>query len=443
MSRTIISGGTVVTAKDLEEVDIVGEDGVITALVPRGTGGRADTIVDARDRIVIPGVIDTHVHFREPGYEQKEDILTGSRAAAAGGITSVVDMPNTDPVPNTLERVLAKRALFEQKSLVDFNSWASPTRLDEVAAIAASGVAGFKIFMKSAHYPYDTEASVVDPVMLLAAFKEVAKTGLPLLIHPHYQPLFEAKMDALRERKAGTVYDYEYAVYADEDVTETVGIAQVALYAHATGADLRILHIRNADQLRLVRALKAGGYSFTAEANPWSVFELLKDLVPEKNVEDNLAALMDGTIDLIASDHAPQTRDDIEAAQGNAYDSVTIGYPLCEHYLAMYLTEVNRGRLDLQRLVRLTSENPARHLGLYGRKGVIAVGADLDAAVLDIDREAVIGRDYPVYSKMGFSPYEGRTVKGRPVATVLRGELIMHEGEILGRPGFGRLLARG
>lgn len=390
----------------------------------------------------MPGVIDTHVHFREPGYTEKEDIITGTSAAAAGGITSIVDMPNTDPVPNTLERMLAKRALFDQKSLVDFNHWASPTRLDEVDAIAKSGVSGFKIFMKSAHYPYDTEASVVDPAKLLESFRAVAATGLPLIVHPHFQPLFDAKMKPLAEAKAGTIYDYEAAVYSDEDVTETVGIAQIALYARATGVNLRILHIRNAPQLRLVRALKAGGYPFIAEANPWAIFELRKDLVPLQNQEDNLAALSDGTIDLIASDHAPQTWEEVKAAENNAYESVTIGYPLCEHYLSMYLTEVNKGKLDLLRLVQLTSENPAKHLGVFGRKGVVRVGADMDLTLIDLDREATLGEDYPVYSKMGYTPYEGKRIKGRPTQTVLRGQLIMDEGEILAQPGNGKLLER-
>ncbi|MFT4210947.1 MAG: dihydroorotase family protein [Microbacterium sp.] len=443
MTRTIILGGTVVLEGRYADVDIAAEDGIITEITAHGRSGRGDVIVDARGKIVIPGIIDTHVHWREPGYEDKEDIVTGSTAAAAGGITTVVDMPNTDPVPNTVERVLQKQELFERRSIVDFNNWVSPTRLEEVQQIAATGVAGFKIFMKSAHYPYDTEASVVDPAMLLESFREVAKTGLPLLIHPHFQPLFQAKMQGIKERGAGTIYDYEEAVYSDEDVTETVGIAQVALYGRATGADLRILHIRNAPQLRLVRALKAGGYRITAEANPWAIFELRKDLVPQQNVDDNLEALSDGTIDLIASDHAPQTWEEVEAAKNNAYESVTIGYPLNEHYLSMYLTEVDAGRLDLLRLVKLTSENPARHLGVYGRKGVLRVGAELDAAIVDLDREATLGVDYPVYSKMGHTPYEGKRIKGRPVATVLRGELIMHEGEVLGAPGFGRIVSRG
>jgi dihydroorotase len=442
MPRTIITGGTAVIEGRLADVDLAGEDGVITAITAPGKAGAGDTVVDARGKLVIPGIIDTHVHFREPGYEHKEDIVTGSTAAAVGGITTVVDMPNTDPVPNTLERVLRKRELFDRRSLVDFNSWVSPTRLDEIDRIAASGVAGFKIFMKSAFYPYDTEASVADPAMLLEAFRAVAKTGLPLLVHPHFQPLFEAKMAPMKELGYGTIYEYEEAVYSDEDVTETVGIAQIALYARATGAKLRVLHIRNAPQLRLVRALKAGGYPLVAEANPWAVFELRKNLVPQQNVEDNLEALRDGTIDLIASDHAPQTWEEVVAAENNAYDSVTIGYPLCEHYLSMYLTEVNAGHLDLLRLVQLTSENPARHLGVYGKKGVLRVGADMDLVVVDMDKEGSLGKDYPVYSKMAHTPFEGKQVRGRPVATVLRGNLIAEDGKVLGTPGYGRLVSR-
>src|SRR5439155_6273624 len=139
----------------------------------------------------------------------------------------------------------------------------------------------------------------------------------------------------------------------------------------------------------------------------------------------------DGTVDLIASDHAPHTREEAEVAVNqNAFQSVIVAYPLCEHYLSIYLTEVNAGRLTLRQFSRAASENVARFLGLYPRKGVVRVGSDADLAIVDMKGEAVLGESYPVYSKMGYTPLHGKKVKGLPVYTIARGRLVMDHGKI-------------
>jgi dihydroorotase-like cyclic amidohydrolase len=150
--------------------------------------------------------------------------------------------------------------------------------------------------------------------------------------------------------------------------------------------------------------------------------------------------LKDGTIDIIASDHAPHTREEHKKAEESSFESVVAGYPLCEHYLAIYLTEVNKGTLSLYELVRAASENVARHLGLYPRKGVIQVGADADLAIIDLGREDVIGESLPVRSKMGFTPLHGMKVKGAPVYTIVRGTVVMDHGDIQVKPGFGKFV---
>ncbi len=428
--------------RELVRADLVVDHGVITSISQDQARSRATDEIDATGKVVLPGVIDSHVHFREPGYTYKEDFLTGSRAAAAGGITTVVDMPNTEPPPDTLELFEQHRQLAAASSLVDFNHWAMPTKLGEIPRIANAGAVGFKFFMKSAHYPYDGPISLVNHATILECFRAIAATGLPCLVHPHNQMLWEHRVAAWSAAGKVSPDDWNEVTYGDEDVVETTAIAVVALLANAVGLRLRILHIQGQPQIRVVRMLKAARYDFVAETNPWAVF-LIDPLARRAagDEEANWEALRDGTIDLIGSDHAPHSRAEQEQAQQSSLQSVIAAYPLCEHWLSLYLTEVNRGRLPLARLSSLASETVARQIGLYPRKGIIRIGSDADLVVVDMDREATLGGSYPVFSKMGFTPLEGRKVRGIPVATVVRGEVVMRNLEVIGKPGFGKFVA--
>jgi dihydroorotase-like cyclic amidohydrolase len=209
--------------------------------------------------------------------------------------------------------------------------------------------------------------------------------------------------------------------------------------AKAAGVALRILHIQGRFQLRVVRMLKQAGFNFVAETNPWSIVNIDPiGIIADRDA--NFEALRDGTVDIIASDHAPHTREEHKKAEESAFESVVAGYPLCEHYLAIYLNEVNNGNLSLYELVRAASENVARHLGLYPRKGVIQIGADADITLVDMEKDGVIGESLPVRSKMGFTPLHGMKVKGGPVYTIVRGNVVMDHGNILVKPGFGKFI---
>lgn len=433
----LLRGADVLTPQGLVRTDLAVEGERILALGPASTLPAPAETLEAEGLVAIPGCIDSHVHTREPGYEYKEDWATATRAAAAGGVTMICDMPNLNPVPNTLERYRAQVENAGKKARVDFNSWAMPTVLEEIPGIAAYGACGFKFFMKSAHYPYGTETAIVGHAQILDTFKAVARTGLPCLVHPHNQDIWEVNVRRWTEAGRTGLEAFNEVTFADEDVTETTAIAVLALLARAAGCRLRILHIREKWQIKVCRMLKAAGYTFLCEQNPWAIYDIPAVSLPSDN-EDNWAALNDGTIDLIATDHAPHTREESEKAGRNVFDSVVMGYPLVEHYLSMYLTGVNNGRISLERLSRLCSANVARHLGVYPRKGVLQAGSDADIALVDMKARRRLGVDYPVYSKMGHTPIEGMEVQGIPVCTLLRGKVIMRDGEITGEPGCGR-----
>jgi dihydroorotase (multifunctional complex type) len=440
MPQLIVKGGMVLVDDNLVRCDVVADEGRIVALDERAAGS-ADKVIDATGKYVIPGVIDSHVHFREPGYTYKEDFESGSRAAAAGGITMFMDMPNLNPPPNSVKNYRDQRELASGKALVDFNHWGMPTIHEEIPKIAAEGALGFKFFMKSAHYPYDGPISISNNASILEAFKVIAKTGLPCAVHPHDMQLWEFRLNQMKKSGRDGTDAWNDVTYGDEDVVETVAICTLAMLAHATGLKLRILHIQGLPQVRVTRMLKSAGYGFIAETNPWAVFYI--DPIAVRGDESsaaNWAALNDGTIDIIGSDHAPHTWEEHQKAMTNTLDSVVAGYPLCEHWLSLYLTEVNKGRLTLARLSKLSSENVARHLGIFPRKGVIRVGSDADLVVVDMGQESVLGETYPVFSKIGFTPLAGHEVKGMPVFTISRGEVVMDHLEVTGKPGRGQFV---
>ncbi len=435
----VVKNGEVLTPGGLRRAGIAVQGGRIAAVDLEGNLPSASEEIDASGKVVIPGFIDSHVHFREPGYTYKEDWETGSKAAAAGGVTMVVGIPNTNPPPRTLEIYNQHIEIAKSKSVVDFNHWAMPTIPEEIGKIATAGTVGYKFFMKSAHYPYGSELSIINDAKILNMLKEVRKTGLPVLFHPHNQDIWEYKVKKWTEEGKTDLMAYSEVSYGDHDINNTTGIAKMVLLANAVGVRLRVLHVQGRDQIKLVRALKAGGYSFITEANPWGAFPIV--VITIAGSEDVYwEALDDGTIDLIATDHAPHSREDFEKAKKNVLDSVIVGYPLVEHYMSMFLTEVNNGRISLEKLSRLCSENVARHLGIYPRKGIIRVGSDADLAIVDMKLKKTLGEDYRVYSKMGYTPYEGREVQGIPVCTIVRGEVVMRDGEVVGKPGCGEFI---
>jgi dihydroorotase len=448
MRSLVITNGLVFTDGQLRPLDVVCAEERIGALVERGSGllPSGAQVIDAGGAWVLPGLIDTHVHFREPGYEYKETFASGSRAAAAGGITMFVDMPNTKPPPNTVERFVEHRRLAERGAFIDFNHWALPLMLDQVPGIAAEGAVGFKFFQKEAHYPYDQGVGVRDQGFMLEILRTVAGTGLPCLVHTHNQDIWEWKTKAWEARGDAGRLAWREVSYGDQCISQSTGLALVVLMADAVGARVRCLHVQSQGQLKLVRALRAGGYQFLTEMNPSAVFTV--DPLAKRgegDVEANWAGLEDGTLDVLASDHAPHSAEEDEQSQRSSFQSVVGTFPWVEHWAALFLTEVARGRLSLRRFVELASTSVARHLNVHPRKGTIAVGSDADLALFDVGRPATLGQDLPVYSKTGLSQLAGREVTVKPAWTLVRGRVVFDHGQFPQGPGYGRFVrpARG
>jgi dihydroorotase len=432
-------------------------DGRIAALLGATQAFEAAQVVDVGDHEVIPGLVDTHAHFRDPGYTHKEDIESGTRAAAAGGVTTVFDMPNVDPPTNTAARLRAHLENAARKTIIDIGHNASGVIPENIAELAEAGATAFKVWMMrdiGRDYPHPPGTSVSDHAVLYRIFEEVARTGRPLYVHPHDQALYALFVQRAQAEWGMDFRSYARALRGGDGVVLNTAISLLLEFQRSTGARLHVLHLSTRDGVRMVREAKAQGQRVTAEANPfamfvtndWSNIERLGPFalgfwVPEVDNPAMWGAIVDGTIDVVGSDHGAHTREEKELGWTDMY-AAPGGSPFIEHYLRMMLTEVNAGRLTLERVIELCSRAPAKLAGYYPRKGSISVGADADLVVLDMDHEEVLHATNSHY-RCGWMSSEGLHSKGRPTMTIRRGEIIMRDGEVTAAAGSGRILTPG
>lgn len=431
------------------------KDGKIAAIYPGGSDAGAKTVIDAEGMALIPGFIDMHCHHREgsePGFEYKETIRTATMAAAAGGVTTAVGMPNVVPPPNTAELLKRQFAKYEAGSLIDWNFNPAPTVTEEIGAMAASGIAAFKIFMvvdTGRSYPHMPGIGVHDHGKLLEIMQHCAAVNVPLMVHPHDQALMDVIEQTYwaRGERDALAYAKAYASY-DGVIWETA-IATLLRLQKASGCHLHLLHTQTTGSVELIRQAKKAGQRVTCELNPWALFlgcdwsaiqrlgsYALSYWVPEKNVPGLWEGLNDGTIDILATDHAPHTREEKEVGWTDGWKAHT-GTPSIQFYMSMFLSAALEGKIALERVVEAGATAPARIFGIKN-KGDIVVGNDADLVLVDLNADYEI-RDEDVLSLVGWSPYAGRKVRAKPVRTMVRGETVFLNGEVVGEPGYGKL----
>ena len=446
-----ITGGTVVGPTGRAAADIGIAGGRIAAIVAPGTSLEAVATIDARGHHVLPGLIDVHSHHREPGFTHKGDISSEMSAGAAGGVTTTFAMPNVQPPPNSAERLAAMLELYAEKAIVDWNVNPAATVIDEIPAMAQMGIAAFKVFMvvdTGRDYPHMPGIGVHDHGDLLRIFERVGGAGVPLMVHPHDQALMAAIEGTYWQRGERDFRAYARAYAAHDGLIWDSATALLLYLQRATQTQLHVLHTQTGGMVELLRRAKGAGRAVSAEINPWAVFlgndwsnverlgsYALSYYVPEENTEPLWEALRDGTIDLVATDHAPHTREEKEPGWTDGWKAHT-GTPSVQFYLSLLLDASARGRLTLERIVEATATAPARVFGL-GAKGRLEVGCDADIVIVDLDAEYEINDDR-VLSRIGWTPYAGRHVRGSVLTTISRGEVVYTHGDVVGRPGRGR-----
>jgi dihydroorotase (multifunctional complex type) len=437
-------GGTLVTPDGEAQTHLYIEDGRVAALSTQRLSARRS--MDATGLHLLPGMVDAHVHFMDPGAPEREDFITGSAAAASGGVTTVIEHTHAHPVYDA-SALHAKADYLRGRSLVDFGLAAHvrPDRLQAIPDVWAAGALYLKVFTCTTHGIIG-----VLPPDLVQVFRTTAASGSICLVHCEDEGITAAAERALQE--AGRA-DFGVIPEWRSREAEWVAVNTVALLARLTGARVVIAHASNPQTVDLaVRERQAGGavwvescpqYFYLRENEVLTLGPFRKFTPParartDRDVDDMWARVRRGDIAYMATDHAPATRAQKEA--GDIWH-VPFGLPGVETTLTMLLNAVNNGCLALPRLVQLMAEMPARLYGLYPRKGALQIGADADIVLVDMTKQRML-RDEDVISKAGWTPYAGRRVRGVPVATFVRGHQVAADGRPTGEPGWGRWLTR-
>lgn len=448
----MITNAQVVTPAGIVRGAVTVRDGRIADVLRGDALPQARAVVDARGHHLLPGVVDIHVHFREPGQEYKATYSSESSAAAAGGVTTICDMPNNGALAVVdAERFEGKRAVAAARSLVDFGIYAYLAGSDEreLRRMVDAGAMGFKWDMSLAGVEVGPGRCLPTPEDALPYFQAVARVGATIGVHAEDRALILRLSAALRG--AGRL-DARAHVESRPVEAEVIALRQAVALARESGVRLHVAHLSSAAGLELVRAAKREGLPISAETIPAFLFldaddyerlgTLMKIHPAVKYREDRDAlwdGLRDGSLDCVATDHAPHTaeekrRDVWEASPG------AIGV---QTSLSLLLDAVAGGELGLERCVELLSAAPARLYGLYPRKGAIVQGADADLVLVDLQARHTI-RNEEMYSPNHLTPFDGRQVRGLPLLTLLRGQIIAREGKVVGtptgrmvRPGYG------
>jgi len=419
----VLANGVVVNQDGEGARDIGVRNGRIAEIGALGAASAGERI-DCKGLHVLPGVIDTQVHFREPGLVHKEDLETGSRAAALGGVTAVFEMPNTDPTTTTAHALADKLRRAKGRMHCDFAFWVGGTH-DNVADLAElerlPGAAGIKVFMGSS----TGKLLVADDKGVLAILKAIRRRAA-----------FHSEDEArLNERKALRVPGdpSTHPVWRDETAAlrSTERLVRLAREARA---QVHVLHISTREEVAFlaqakdVASCEATPHHLTLSAEDYTRLGTKLQMNPPvrrpEHREGIWRGVEQGVVDVLGSDHAPHTPEE----KAKPYPDSPSGMTGVQTLVPVMLDHVNAGRLTLQRFVDLTSAGPARIFNIVG-KGRIAAGYDADFTVVDMKRVETI-RDSWVASRCGWTPYDGKTVTGWPVGTLVRGHRVMWEGDL-------------
>ena len=455
---TIVEGGTLVTDTYRTRGDLVIEGERIVGITTDARGMLADDRIDASGLLVMPGGIDVHTHFREPEEFTKEGFTTGSAAAAAGGITTVVEMPQADPTTVTGEQFRAKRDRVRKTAFVDMALWGGiigePRQdADDVRDLAREGAAAFKSFMASSSPSFPA----VDADKLLWAMRIAAETGLPYGLHAEDDVLLAA---GLRRMQAAGRKDPLAHAESRPPIVEAVAVNTALYLAEITSCWVHICHCASADALRLIADARARGIRVTVETCPQYLALNTDDLVrlrgfgrcapalrEQHEVDAIWPSVLDETIDLICSDHCGFTAESKESGADDIFKA-PLGLAGVQTLLPVFYDGAVKQRgMDPTQFVRQMATNPARIFGLYPRKGTLTIGADADVVLFDPQR-AWTARGEEMLHRQKWTPFEGKTITGRVVRTIRRGETIFDDardgnGRTPAAPGSGRFLPRG
>jgi allantoinase len=451
-----IIGGEIVTEHGRLCADVGIAEGQTVTLGAPGTMNEASETIDARGMLVLPGVVDVHFHSRTPAYPERGDFYTETRAAAAGGVTTVFEMPISKPGCATPETFRNRRRLIEEQAIIDVALYGAPGTLnrDDVLTMAAEGAIGYKIFMHRPVLGREDEfvgICLTDDEELYQTLALVKETGRRLAVHCESDSMLEA---GLARIQAEGRTDLQAHMDSRPPVVEAVGVAKVLTLAEDLGTPVHIAHLSSAAALDVIRRYQRDGVDVSAETCPHYLFFTEEDYLrlgpygkynpPIRSAEDQQAlwqGIADGTVTIVASDHGTYLPEEKERGRKATWLAPS-GGPGVQALLPMMMTAALEGRLSVEQVVRLTSAEPARLFGLSGRKGTVAPGADADICIYDPRPHTVMTRD-TMWSKARDVDklHEGLSLQGEVAATISAGRIVFRQGEILASAGSGRFIS--
>ncbi len=426
------------------ECSIAIENGKIFKIGKEAHMPEADKKINLRDLLVLPGLIDVHVHLRDEGKAYKEDFYTGTAAAAAGGLTTVLDMPNNAPVTMSAETLKNRMRIAEQRVLVSVGFYSEfPNDLSEVPEIVSQGAVGFKLFMAC----QVGGINVDDDKILREMFTKAGRFDVPVAVHAEDKSLLTANEERLKRISQN---DAKAFLKAHTERAEVKAVDRVLKLSTQTGVRVHFCHMTTKEGLKVVIEAKKSSRKVSCEVTPQHLllsnsdfkrYGVMLTMMPPLRSENNIEALWkgiaDGWIDVLASDHAPHALS--EKLASSVWDA-KVGMPGLETTLPLMLTMVRRNRISISRVVHLLSEKPAEIFNLKDR-GYIEQGKKADLTVVDFNSKFRIDAS-KFHSKAKYSPFDGWEVQGKPVKTFVNGLLIMDEHEIVANAGSGDIIRR-
>lgn len=433
----VIRNGCIVSPQGRYYGDIEVVQGKISAIHASGSINpeNAKEVIEAQGLFILPGCIDAHVHFRDPGHTYKEDFITGSAAAAAGGVTMVFDMPNNNPRVVGKTEFAQKTQMIAGRSYVDYAFFGTvkEDNLDKLSELVEAGARAFKAMMGVSAMRTPT----VKDATLRYALSILKNTGCPIFVHAENTEIVQFEIERLK--KEGRT-DYRAHMESRPVVAEAEAIQRAITFAEDVGGKLHIAHIAAGVSVEIIRAAKKRGVDVTTETGPHNLILSDKDYEkigpamfmnpPVRTLADQEAlweGLRDGTVDMVSTDHSPHSEEE-KYRGGGVWESIS-GCLGVETNVPIMLTQINERKLTLEKYVEVSSVNGAKLFRLYPQKGCIQVGSDADFTIVDMNRKGIIKRKN-LKSKTKVTPFDGLAVKGMPVYTVVRGRIVMKNGEV-------------
>ncbi len=454
MADLNIINGKVFIENELIETGLSIDKGKIVKIGKKSSLPTAEKTIDANNKLILPGGIDVHTHILDLIFSYREDYITGTQAAASGGITTFLEMPMGIEGKSAIEAFDMQLKVMKEKSIVDFGiiGAAGYNNIDSISKLAQKGAIAFKTFMLDAPEELSElkDLSAKNDFCLLQIFSKIAETNLVSSIHAENDSIISNEIERILSQGRK---DFQAHTESRPSIAEEEACVRAMILANKANVKLNLVHMSSKNSFDLIKNAKERGVDVSCEITPHHLFLTEEDaekigpwaksdppLRSKKHLIAAWEALNDGTIDIIASDHSPYTHEEKNVdTRTNGIFGVGSGTPGIETMIPLMIDAVNRKKVFLKKCVEALSTNPARRFGLYPRKGTITLNADADLIVIDRKKEYVL-KNENMFTKQKITIFDGKKLQGKIEKTIVRGNIVYDEDRNFAEEGNGKFL---